>query len=81
MTEPAAAAPEVSITPRDDGGYRVAGPISLVDALGGRWDVPAGKAVFLCRCGQSENKPFCDSTHKRVGFESVLRAPSAGIPG
>ena len=24
--------------------------------------------VFLCRCGQSANKPFCDSTHKTVGF-------------
>jgi CDGSH-type Zn-finger protein len=24
--------------------------------------------VYLCRCGKSSNKPFCDSTHKRVGF-------------
>jgi CDGSH-type Zn-finger protein len=28
----------------------------------------------LCRCGQSANKPYCDGTHKSVGF----RAP--GIP-
>jgi CDGSH-type Zn-finger protein len=24
--------------------------------------------VFLCRCGGSSNKPFCDSTHNRNGF-------------
>ena len=24
--------------------------------------------VFLCRCGGSANKPFCDNTHKRNGF-------------
>lgn len=25
--------------------------------------------LFLCRCGQSGNKPFCDGTHSRVAFE------------
>jgi CDGSH-type Zn-finger protein len=33
-----------------------------------------GEVVFLCRCGHSQEKPFCDSSHKRVGFESVVRA-------
>jgi len=27
------------------------------------------KPVFLCRCGKSKNKPFCDGAHKTSGFE------------
>lgn len=73
MTDPVAL-PVVAITPRDNGPYRVAGPVVLVDAEGGRWELPEGKAVFLCRCGHSGTKPFCDGSHKTVGFESVVRA-------
>lgn len=76
MTEPTAA-PEVTITPRDNGSYRVAGPVAIVDAEGNRWEIPAGRPVFLCRCGQSATKPFCDGSHTRVGFQSVVRAPVA----
>jgi len=27
--------------------------------------------IFLCRCGQSANKPFCDGTHRKANFEGA----------
>ncbi len=64
---------EATITPRDDGPYLVKGPVKIVDPAGNEFEVE-GKAVALCRCGGSDNKPFCDGTHKRIGFESKTRA-------
>jgi CDGSH-type Zn-finger protein len=66
---------DVTITPRDNGPYRVEGPVKLIDAEGNPIPVAEGKPVFLCRCGQSANKPFCDGTHARAGFQSVVRGP------
>ncbi|HYO43181.1 MAG TPA: CDGSH iron-sulfur domain-containing protein [Candidatus Limnocylindrales bacterium] len=74
MTDPAAL-PVVTVTPRDNGPYRVAGPVVIQDAEGGRWELPEGRAAFLCRCGQSQAKPFCDGSHGSSGFASVVRAP------
>lgn len=67
---------DTTITPRDNGPYRVAGSFELVDAAGGRFLVEEGRPVFLCRCGHSANKPFCDGSHREVGFASVVRAPA-----
>ena len=30
--------------------------------------IETGDRVFLCRCGGSGNKPFCDGSHRRVGL-------------
>jgi CDGSH-type Zn-finger protein len=68
-----AAKPLVEIKVRDNGPYKVTGPVRLIDAEGHAFDVPEGPIV-LCRCGQSQTKPFCDATHKSSGFESCVRA-------
>ncbi len=60
---------------RDDGPLKVSGPVRLVDGEGNEF-VPAepGKPIALCRCGQSQTKPFCDRAHRECGFESRERA-------
>jgi CDGSH iron-sulfur domain-containing protein 3 len=64
----------VEIKVRDNGPYKVTGPVRIVDAQGGVFEVEAGRPVVLCRCGRSRAKPFCDATHKASGFESCVRA-------
>jgi CDGSH-type Zn-finger protein len=62
---------EVTITMRPNGPYRVEGPIKLVDSNGKVLDTAGKPAVSLCRCGASTNKPFCDGTHSKIGFEAA----------
>ena len=68
---------EVKITARLNGPFRVEGPIKLVDPNGNEWDLTGKPAVSLCRCGASANKPFCDGTHKTIGFQAAELAPIA----
>ncbi|MGK5508330.1 CDGSH iron-sulfur domain-containing protein [Brevibacillus formosus] len=65
---------KVTIKINDNGSIRVTGAVELLDGVGDKYDV--GSSFSLCRCGQSEKKPFCDGTHKKVGFESAPRAKS-----
>jgi CDGSH-type Zn-finger protein len=64
---------EVTIKVRESGPYLVTGPFTLTDADGMVYELPEGSAVALCRCGRSESKPFCDATHKHVGFDACER--------
>lgn len=65
---------DVTITVRENGSYRIDGPFRIVDADGNEFEQPQGKAVALCRCGHSASKPFCDGTHRKVGFQGPERA-------
>jgi len=67
--------PDVTITVRPNGPYKIVGPITVVDVEGREFELPEGSAVVLCRCGHSSTKPFCDSTHKRIGFVADDTAP------
>lgn len=63
------------IVVRDNASNRVYGPASIVDAEGNEIVfVPEGMQAALCRCGLSEAKPFCDSSHKHHGFDNCVRA-------
>ena len=59
---------------RDNGPYKVTGSFVLEDADGNRYDVE-GRPIALCRCGLSENKPFCDGAHSEAEFAACERAP------
>ena len=59
------------ITIRDNGSIRVeGGDFTIYDVNGNAFDLAGREAIGLCRCGQSENKPFCDGSHKTIGFRS-----------
>ncbi|PJJ72862.1 CDGSH-type Zn-finger protein [Diaminobutyricimonas aerilata] len=66
---------EVSIVAYPDGPLLVRGPAQLVDADG----TPIHRerrTVALCRCGKSTIKPFCDGTHKLIGFRTEPPPPA-----
>ena len=75
MAENEVQANDVKITVRPNGPLRVEGPIKLLDPNGAQWDLTGKPAISLCRCGGSSNKPFCDGTHAKIGFQSVVTAP------
>lgn len=65
---------EVKITIRDNGPFLVEGPFQLVDGAGNPHPLDPNKPAYaLCRCGESQRRPFCDGTHKTCGFESAER--------
>jgi CDGSH-type Zn-finger protein len=71
-----------------DGPYIVTGNIPLVNTTqvvteygepvawkkDGR--IPSGEAYFLCRCGHSSQKPYCDGTHLQIRFDGTETAPT-----
>ncbi len=56
------------ITLRNNAMLIAKGPMSI-ESEDGKFKTTRNKAAF-CRCGQSENKPFCDANHKQCGFVS-----------
>lgn len=58
---------------RKNGPLMVSGDITLLDENGETITIDK-QPVFLCRCGGSTNKPFCDGTHSKIGFEGARKA-------
>lgn len=60
---------EPIVEAKKDGPYLVKGPLKLVDTSGKETVIDRPWAAF-CRCGQSRNKPLCDGTHSKIGFQA-----------
>ena len=58
----------VTIKPQPNGPYMVTGRLEIESGTGR--NVNRVEKSFLCRCGHSSNKPYCDGSHKAAGFEA-----------
>jgi CDGSH-type Zn-finger protein/uncharacterized Fe-S cluster protein YjdI len=67
---------ETTVEPRPDGPLFVRGRVRIVDSEGRL--IREDTRLALCRCGASANKPFCDGSHRRVGFTTAPAADPLG---
>ncbi len=58
----------LTVSPQADGPLKVSGALELVSGTGRT--INRTTVAYLCRCGASANKPYCDGSHKRIGFKS-----------
>lgn len=71
--------PEVVITAYPDGPYLVRGAYRIVDANGNEVELTR-RTVALCRCGHSNQKPWCDSSHKSFNFRDAAKVARSPLP-
>ncbi len=64
----------------NNGSLRIEGEFEIYDAAGNAYDLAGRTVIGLCRCGQSNNKPFCDGSHARCGFDSQVVATVLAPP-
>ncbi len=67
------------VTPYRDGPYLLRGPFELVDQDGTVIETRRS-TVALCRCGRSQLRPFCDGTHKLIGFQADSAPERPSLP-
>ena len=62
---------DVSIRPKPNGPYLIEGSVDIYDTAGNKIPTDDRPRIALCRCGASSNKPFCDGTHSKIGFQAA----------
>lgn len=62
---------DIGITATQHGPYKITGDVRMQD-FDGRVVTTPDSDVYLCRCGLSANKPFCDGTHAIRSFNGSL---------
>ncbi len=68
------------ITVNNDGSIRVEGEFEICDPQGQAFGLGGRTVIGLCRCGLSQNKPFCDGSHARQGFQDKVVARDLPAP-
>ena len=70
--------PSNHIRVRDHGPLVIEGDIPILDAAGNRFQCGNSKSkVALCRCGQTQQRPFCDGRHREIAFSAEERATTS----
>jgi len=68
----------LKVTIFDDGPVEIHGPVTLLDETGREIaSMGVGETAYLCRCGGSNDKPFCDGTHDLARFRSSIKERKA----
>ena len=62
------------VTVNNNGPLRLEGEFTICDPTGKDFGLAGRTVISLCRCGHSQNKPFCDGGHKAAGFASSVEA-------
>ena len=62
------------IVVNNHGPLKIEGEFTIHDSAGNAFGLAGRTQIALCRCGHSENKPFCDGSHKRLGWQSECAA-------
>ena len=67
---------DFSIRATPNGPFIVQGATELLDTAGEKYPLEK-ESIALCRCGHSGNKPFCDGTHSRIGFQATEKVANS----
>ena len=72
--------PDTRVTVNNDGSIKIEGDFEIYDQQGQKFGLAGRTAISLSRCGHSQNKPFCDGSHARTGFQDKVVARDLPAP-